>query len=92
MLDFERQIPNDHLPFSISITAKESYPHYNYKFFSPNTGVVIKLKREKLGNLVGGFYVPTGIFALLSMISFFIDPDVVFDFFGKKFFSNYLKI
>ena len=33
------------------------------------------MKRNKVP--IGKFYAPTGIFAMLSMISFFINPDVV---------------
>ena len=77
ILDFEKHIPNDHLPFSFSIVSKEDYAQYNFKYFSPCTGIIIKLKRENLGNLEGSFYCPTVIFATLSMISFFIPHDVV---------------
>ena len=77
ILDFEKHITNDHLPFSFSIVSKEDYAQYNFKYFSPCTGIIIKLKRENLGNLEGSFYCPTVIFATLSMISFFIPHDVV---------------
>ena len=43
----------------------------------PFTGVTIFLKRNTFDLLIGGYYIPTGIFAVLSMISYFIDPDVV---------------
>ena len=43
----------------------------------PFTGVTIFLKRNTFDLLIGGYYIPTGIFAALSMISYFIDPDVV---------------
>ena len=77
LLNFEKEISNDHLPFSFKIVAKDDYGHYNFNYFSPYTGIVINLKREKLGNLFGGFFAPTCIFALLSMISFLIHPEVV---------------
>ena len=41
------------------------------------TGVNIILKRNTLNLLIGGYYIPTSLFAILSMISFFINPDVV---------------
>ena len=41
------------------------------------TGMLIKMKRKSLGFLLGSYYYPTGIFALLSMISFLISPDIV---------------
>ena len=43
----------------------------------PFTGITIILKRNTFDLLVGGYYIPTGIFAILSMISYFIDPDVI---------------
>ena len=46
---------------------------YDYSY----AGLTIHLKRNKLGLLIGSFYVPTGIFAMLSMISFAINPEMV---------------
>ena len=43
----------------------------------PLTGMIIKMKRKSLGLLLGGYYYPTTAFALLSMISFLINPDIV---------------
>ena len=39
------------------------------------TGVTLTLKRIVIP--IGKFFVPTGCFSMLSMISFFINPDVV---------------
>ena len=41
------------------------------------SGVTMILRRHDLDLLTGGFYLPTGIFAILSMISYFIHPEVV---------------
>ena len=76
-LDYEKFVPNDHLPYRFSIEAKEGFGSPNFKYFAPFVGVKIKLAREQLGTLVGSFYTPTAIFGILSMISFFIPPDVV---------------
>ena len=70
----------DSLPFPFDFEL-ESMPNferktaYNFKF--SNTGILIKMKRKSLGQLVGGYYYPTTSFAFLSMISFLIKPDVV---------------
>ena len=40
-------------------------------------GILIRVKRESLGQLLSGYYYPTISFALLSMVSFLIHPDVV---------------
>ena len=77
VLDQEQTIENNHLSYVFTITAKQAYTHYNYRYFSPFTGIVIKAKRKSLDLLLGTFYVPTGIFAMLSMISYSIQSDVV---------------
>ena len=51
-------------------------------FMNPFTGIVIKVRRKGVIRLLGTFYVPTGTFASLSMLSYFIHPDVV------RFFLN----
>ena len=70
-------IPSNHLPFTFSFTSKHKFvmwaPDYEY----PATGITIHLERNTLGALIGQFYVPTGIFSLLSLISYFINPSSV---------------
>ena len=80
VLNEERAVENDHLPYIFSITAKQAYTHYSYRYFSPFTGIKIKIKRKTLALLLGIFYIPTGCFAMLSMISYFIQPDAVSEF------------
>merc|ERR1712008_263366 len=41
------------------------------------TGMLLTIKRKSYGQLLSGYYYPTASFALLSMISFLINPDVV---------------
>ena len=38
---------------------------------------MIHLQRDGLGLLMGSFYAPTGIFAILAMTSYVINPDAV---------------
>ena len=73
----ERPIKNGHLPFEFFVTTKDQFPFYNYEFMAPYVGLTFHLKRKSLGSLIGSFYAPTAIFSALSMISFFIKPDVV---------------
>ena len=40
-------------------------------------GIKIYIQRDSIGLLLGSFYVPTGIFAILSIASYVIHPDVV---------------
>ena len=45
------------------------------------TSIVLKMQRKSPGQLLIGYFYPTASFALLSVISFLIKPDVVsFDF------------
>ena len=49
----------------------EGYGNYSY------TGMNFKMRRNSLGQLLSGYYYPTGSFAILSLISFLIPPDQV---------------
>ena len=42
-----------------------------------SAGVMIHLQRDGLALLMGSFYIPTGIFAVLAMTSYVINPDAV---------------
>ena len=42
-----------------------------------SAGIMIHLKRDEISLLIGSFYVPTGIFAVLAMTSYVINPDAV---------------
>ena len=49
---------------------------YNGKPFS-YTGMHLMLKRKTMGHLDSAYYYPTSSFAILSMISYLIKPDMV---------------
>ena len=70
-------IPNRHLPFDFEMMpSNEIMDNYTTYFYqSTKTGVILVLKRNKVP--VSNFYMPTGIFAILSMISFVINPEHV---------------
>ena len=76
-LDQESKLSDGHLPYSFTILGKKEFPITNYEWDYPAIGIRIRLERRTLGTLIGGFYIPTALFAILSMISFFINPDVV---------------
>ena len=68
----------DHLPFPFefqleSLPAFEKVYDDNYSY----TGMLLKMRRKSLGQLLSGYYYPTASFAFLSMISYLIKPDVV---------------
>ena len=73
----EMPIENSHLPFEFSIIPKGAFTLRNIYYSSSYIGIIIRAKRNKIGMLVGSFYVPTLAFSLLSTISFFINPDIV---------------
>ena len=75
--DDEKIVHGEHLPFSFTIRAKEEFQFHNYEFMAPYSGITIKLKRNSINSLVGTFYLPTAIFSILSLISFYIVPDMV---------------
>ena len=66
------------LPYEFELEAlptKEMDIDYNYNV--SQAGMVIKIKKRSLGQLLSGYYYPTASFAMLSMVSFLIHPDVV---------------
>ena len=72
----------NHLPFPFefqlaALPAFEKVYDDNYSY----TGMLLKMKRKSLGQLLSGYYYPTTSFALLSMISYLIKPDQVFIFY-----------
>ena len=46
-------------------------------YFVSKAAILLRIKRDSLGQLISGYYYPTTSFALLSMVSFLIDPNVV---------------
>ena len=75
----------DRLPFIITLESLESFDFFEGGFNYSYAGMRIHLSRNSLGLLIGGFYGPTCIFAMLSLISYGIDLSIVS-------FSFYLRI
>ena len=78
-------IDNSTLPFEFqlkSLAEKEkTYSHINISY----TGMGLSIKRKSFGLLLSGYYYPTTSFALFSMVSFIINPDVVSQMFKLTF-------
>ena len=68
-LPFRFQFQLETLP-NFELLHKQTWP---FSF----TGIVLKMKRKSVGQLLIGYFYPTASFALLSMISFLIKPDMV---------------
>ena len=73
------EVESKRLPFTTKLTSLKSFPLVDESngFFYEATGMKIHFSRKSLGVLTGTFYGPTAIFAVLSMISFQINPNVV---------------
>ena len=66
------------LPYEITVESIQTFDKICYTIYTCSyTGMLMKIKRTSFGQLRTGFFVPTASFALLSMISFLIKPDVV---------------
>ena len=65
------------LPFNITLESLEELPILEEGRNHSYTGVKMVFRRNNLGLLTGGFYFPTLVFALLSLLSFVINPEVV---------------
>ena len=66
-------------PFEVQISYLPTYEEFdllNGRNYS-GTGMSLILKRSTMGHLSSGYYYPTTAFALLSMISYLINPDIV---------------
>ena len=64
-------------PFEFQLSSLKSYGKKLNHFKHSHTGMVLKLERNSLGMLASRYYYPTGSFAILSLISFLINPDIV---------------
>ena len=70
-------IPTKRLPYTISVESLNTSLAYTLGKKRSATGVRFHFARSSIGLLLGGYYVPTGIFASLSLVSFIIKPEVV---------------
>ena len=69
-LEHQYQLYLEALPTSTHMDEIDNTKH-------SSTGICLKFYRNSFGHLTSSFYYPTGCFALLSMISYLIKPDVV---------------
>ena len=65
------------LPFDVSLESVEPFYHFQAGFTYSFTGMKIYLTRNDFGQLIGGYYGPTFLFSLLSLMSYTIHTDVV---------------
>ena len=68
-------------PFEFEIQSIPTFNRTIADWTYSSTGMLLIIKRKSFRKLISGFYYPTAAFALLSMISFLIKPDVVSNFY-----------
>ena len=65
-------------PFEFQLVVLPNFEFTSiYTISYSYTGIVLKMRRKSPGQLLCGYFYPTAAFALLSMLSFLIKPDVV---------------
>ena len=68
----------DHLPFELKLTSLPSFNKIGGSGQAiSTTGMHLKMKRKDFGKLLASYYYPMASFAVLSLISFLINPDIV---------------
>ena len=74
-------LPEQHeIPYTIrmkNMGTKNVYSEYSYGPPYSHQTIQFVLKRSSLSLLIGSFYVPSGLFAFLSIGSFIINPEIV---------------
>ena len=70
-------IKQSRLPFDITLESLESFEHIQGGSTFSYAGMRIYLTRNDFGVLIGGYYGPTIIFSMLSLVSYSIKADVV---------------
>ena len=76
-------------PFEFRLMILPAFELRNiYNVTYSYTGIVLKMRRKSPGQLLCGYFYPTTAFALLSMISFLIKPDIVSSFLFEHEFSK----
>ena len=70
-------VSSTRIPFEIKVESSETFNILDAGYNYSHAGLKMYFKRSRIGGIISGFYGPTALFALLSMISFGISPDVV---------------
>ena len=78
-------------PFEFEIQSIPTFNRTIADWTYSSTGMLLIIKRKSFRKLISGFYYPTAAFALLSMISFLIKPDVVSNEVKVSFSNNSTK-
>ena len=75
--DGKLHIKQGRLPFNIKMESLDTFNHTTAGYTYSYCAVRFYFQRNDLGLLLGSFYLPTLLFSILSLVSFFISPDMV---------------
>ena len=70
-------VQQSRLPFEITLESLGEFPILEEGLNFSYAGIKMIFKRNNVGLLASGFYFPTLVFSLLSLLSFAINPEVV---------------
>ena len=70
-------VQQSRLPFEITLESLGEVPTLEEGLNFSYAGIKMIFKRNNVGLLASGFYFPTLVFSLLSLLSFAIKPEVV---------------
>ena len=70
-------VQQSRLPFEITLVSLREVPTLEEGLNFSYAGIKMIFKRNNVGLLASGFYFPTLVFSLLSLLSFAIKPEVV---------------
>ena len=62
-------LQTNRLPYSITVESIPTSITFKGKLMYSTSGIVFNIRRNDIGQLIGGFYGPTAIFTLISLIS-----------------------
>ena len=75
--DEEMEFHSQRLPFQITVQSLNTSIVKSMVWLRSGAGVRFRFARNSIGLLLGGYYGPTATFALLSMVSYIIKPEIV---------------
>ena len=70
------EIQTGRIPYTATVTMNGTY-YIQDGLRAPINSILFHLKRERQTTLIAGYFVPTGIFPVLALLSFLIKPEVV---------------
>ena len=86
------KISSTRIPFDMKVESTEPFNILDAGYNYSHAGFKLYFYRNEIGGLLSGFYLPTGLLAIMSMISFGINPEVVKAYMYKWFFYSLMSL